>query len=271
RRNPGWAAALGTVFALLLVIAVGSALAAAWFAEERRKARLAEKEATEQREAAEENLGRAERAERDQRANLWQSSFSEAWARGYSHRSGQRFEGLAALRAAARIRRDGRLRDLASTALALEDVRPARAHPAFPRGVTWVTFDDAYRLYASLAEKGTLLVRRVADHRIVHRLPVQTTPEHVRFGPDGRLLGVSGNGLLTVWRLEDGRQIVRAPLGRPFSFAFRPDSRQVAIAAAGAISLFDLATGKQLKQFPLSAVAHWLAWTPDGRRLAVGH
>jgi hypothetical protein len=63
RRNPGWATALVSTAGLLLVIAVGSALAAVWFAEERSKARAAEKLATEERTVAEENLRRAEKAE----------------------------------------------------------------------------------------------------------------------------------------------------------------------------------------------------------------
>jgi tRNA A-37 threonylcarbamoyl transferase component Bud32 len=67
RRNPGWAMALASTAALLLVMAIGSTVAAAWFAEERSKARAAETQANEDRQAAEANQQRAEKAEEQAR------------------------------------------------------------------------------------------------------------------------------------------------------------------------------------------------------------
>jgi WD40 repeat protein len=307
RRNPGWAAMTASTAALLLLIAVSSVVAAAWFAQERRTAQRAQKEATEQRQAALDNLGRAEQAEHDQREKLWQSYVSEARARLFSRRPGQRFETLAALGQAARIRTDPLLRDLAIDALALPDVRLARDGEPFPPGSGAVVFDDAYRLYAADDPKGGALVRRVSDHQIVRRLEDRpTVVDRYTFSPDGRFLAVrTADGFLSVRRVEDGHSVLREKLGETPAHAFHPDGRQLAVAWGNAphpsqrvaraaegvlrgvvasrvgaldaltqgnlLATFDLTTGQEVSYFFLPAPAHRLALSPDGRRLAVGH
>jgi WD40 repeat protein/tRNA A-37 threonylcarbamoyl transferase component Bud32/Tfp pilus assembly protein PilF len=262
RRNPGWAATAAGAVGLLLLIAISSVVAAVWFAEERGKAVAAEKDANAQRQDAEANLKRAEQAERDR---------GEAWARRFGRRVGQRFQSLAALTEAARIRRDDRLRDLAIVALTLPDVRPAPDGEPFPPEIKGVTFDAGYRLYAEADTTG-IRVRRVADHQVVHSLK-DKLPAGGGFAlsPDGQFLAIFGpGGFLRVHRLQDGRLV---PLEKPspsMSYAFHPDGRQLAVAQGNLLAMYDLTTGKELKRWVLPARAYTLAFDPAGRRVAVG-
>jgi WD40 repeat protein/tetratricopeptide (TPR) repeat protein len=270
RRNPGWAATAASAVGLLLVIAISSVVAAVWFAEERTRAQRAEKEATAQHQKAEANLRRAVQAERDQRDKLWESYLSEARARRFSRRPGQRFLSLAALTEAAHIRRDDRLRDLAITALALPDVRPAQDGKPFPAEIKWVVFDAGYRLYAEGDARG-IRVRRVADHRIVQRVPVERAPESIALSPDGEFLAWNAPGVyLSIHRLKDGGRFLVQSASGPLAYAFRGDSRQLAVAGATGLGLYDLNTGRLLQRFPLPARAFSVAFDPGGRKVAVG-
>jgi serine/threonine-protein kinase len=93
RRNPGWAAMLAVVVGLLLVIAVGSSLLTL---------RLHGALATSQEQTKQANAQRrrAEGAERQANAELWDAYRAEAQAKRRTHAMGQRLESLAAIRKA---------------------------------------------------------------------------------------------------------------------------------------------------------------------------
>ena len=120
RRNPGLALVGATAALLLVTIAVGSVVTAARLDAELGRTRLAR--------AAERD------AKQDVLDKLWRSHFAEARAVRFSGRSGQRFDALEALAAAARIARQvgapeatfDELRNEAIACLALPDLRPAR-------------------------------------------------------------------------------------------------------------------------------------------------
>src|SRR5262249_46279971 len=89
RRNPALASLVGTVALLLLVVAIGSSISAAWLKKERDAAVDARKETTDANIAMKEKL--------------WQSLRDQARAGVLSRRRGQRFESLEAIRAATNL------------------------------------------------------------------------------------------------------------------------------------------------------------------------
>src|SRR5262249_37619078 len=51
-----------------------------------------------------------------------------------------------------------------------------------------------------------------------------------------------------------------------------PDSRRLAVGYAdGSISIQELASGQRLRMLPLGAIPDWIAFDPQGQRLAVSH
>jgi WD40 repeat protein/serine/threonine protein kinase len=109
------------------------------------------------------------------------------------------------------------------------------------------------------------------------------------FSPDGTRLAAAGErGTLTVWEVPSGRVLrtLRSPAGRGDPptrrghVVFGPRAGQLAIAdAGGTVTVWDLVTGREDFSFrtahattsdPSSRIRPTLAFSPDGRRLAVG-
>jgi len=116
-------------------------------------------------------LVKARAAERDGKKQLFDSLVSEARARRFSGRAGQRFETLDSIRKAVALAREldlppqtfDELRDLAISALTLADIRPIRDWQGWPPGSRDIAFDAAGERYARGDEQGRITVRRVRD------------------------------------------------------------------------------------------------------------
>jgi WD40 repeat protein len=251
RRNPVVAALTVGVVLLLAVL-----LAGALFSNARLK----------------EQLARAERAEKGETEKRWDSYLASAQASRSSGRAGRRFEGLDAVRQAAAIRPDLRLRNEAIALLTLADVRLAREiAQGYPPGSTALTFDPDFEHYARSDLQGNISIRRVADDREVMRLRVHGThPHHLTFSPGGRFLSASyhppGSGRIWDWRRQ---RVVLEEAGDDFS----PDGARLAVVRPdGWLSLFELPSGRIVKRLRIGPPSegqyrHW--FHPDGKLLAI--
>src|SRR5262249_42880880 len=184
-RNP-LAAALATwVVGLLLAATAGASLAAVSLGR--------------QRDEALDNLGRAERAERDATEKLLRATLARAQALRQGGQMGQRFESLALLQEVVGLARsldvlDERVLELRNEAvgcLALADLRVAREWRGPGARDWWMAFDPALEHYAYSDSQGNIQVLRTADHREVARLPGPGTDVRevvLRLGADGRFL-----------------------------------------------------------------------------------
>ena len=201
---------------------------------------------------------------------LFLALLNQARSGRYSRQMGQRLDSLAALEKAARIRPDERLRDEAIAALALPDIRRGTTLDAFPAGTKNVAFDGSYRSYARINAVGAISVHRIPGDAVIQSIPIASRAAYVSMSPDGRFLAtIDDNNAAQVWRVADGKPLLRNEPQSCSSVAFSPDSRRLAIASDDSILLVALGTGLQTNRWRLPAKAHALAFHPDNRRLAV--
>ena len=198
---------------------------------------------------------------------------NQARAGRFSRQMGQRLDSLAALARAARIRPDERLRDEAIAAMALPDVRRVPIRHSSPPGTAAVAYGGQYRLYARADTRGIISIRSIPDDREIRRIASGPHPgEYLYFSPDDRfLLGLGEGYTLRVWRVADGQRALRDDLRECRAHAFSPDGRRLAVGQQEWVLCFDLATGQEVKRWRLPARAHTLAFHPDDGRLAVGY
>jgi serine/threonine protein kinase/WD40 repeat protein len=257
RRNKGlaWAAAL-----VLFTLALGVA-GSTWQAV---RATLAERQTREERNAALD-------AKREATEKLWDSYLAHARASRWSGRPGRRFDGLEALRQAAAIRPDLRLRNEAIALLALPDMRITK-DLALPADTSGISLDPAFALFARSDGQGNLSVHRVADDGEVARLPGPGTHAfYVKLSPDGRFLAAMYHGGQAtpgrVWDVSARRVILLRPNVQ--SLEFSPDSRAVAATDSSGVHLYDLASAKEVKRIPVAAGWRGCNFHPGGRTIAI--
>ncbi|HVX59707.1 MAG TPA: serine/threonine-protein kinase [Pirellulales bacterium] len=224
-------------------------------------------------------LRQKEAALADAKDKMWLSLYEQARARRSTRQMGQRLKSLDALAKAAAVRTDERLRDEAIAAMALPDVlvRPDW-HARVPIGQAFC-LDARYRRLARVDDQGVISVRSFPDNCEIQSIvgvPIKSRPAWVgRFSPDGQYLATLelGNAPLRVWRVADGKAVLREELPPSLAIAFSPDSRQLAVGQQGWVIRFDLATGQELNrwQLPDKTPAYSLAFHPDKPRLAIGY
>ena len=162
-------------------------------------------------------------AQRDEaNRNLIQAYTNEAEARRHSRRVGQRFESLDAIARATRVARSVglteqqrlRLRNQAIAAMGLPDIRVEwQVEVAEPLRHGF-TVDPAFERYALKRDDGTVVVRRIADDRILLQLPGVPHRIHAavgKFSSNGRYLAMKSwdvHDTLQVWNLETRRLIL---------------------------------------------------------------
>jgi WD40 repeat protein/serine/threonine protein kinase len=263
RRNPAVATLSGSVALLVVLVAIGSSVAAVSLSA---------------------NLQRAEHAEREKTEKLLESYLNQARAGRRSGRSGRRFDSLAALTEAAKIARELEMPEDRSRELLLEmrnetiactavvDLRLGKQWDGLP---SWgaVVFDMNLQRYARGDAKGNISVRRVADDQELVRLPGAGAPSWAFiFSPDGQFLAaIYESGTFHIWDLNRGEPVVKVAAGACYAgLDFTLDSRSVAVGwGDSTIRLYDLPSGKEKKTVRQGDVPYSLAFHPNGRLLAV--
>jgi WD40 repeat protein len=146
------------------------------------------------------------------------------------------------------------------------------------------------QLLAAFAPDGRTLALGTGG-RSTNPYTSSTVPLHVWDG------GVMGDGLVRLWELTSGRERGQLSLGasssgvpivfdtgRPINpgwgtlnvanpltlLALSPDGRTLAAAVGGTLRLYDLDTNRELRRLDNVALTGGLAFSPDGRLLALG-
>jgi WD40 repeat protein len=247
----------GAVLILLLVVALGSTVAAYRFQRANRQIQKSKDDALEQ---------------------LWSSYLAEARARRSSGRSGQRFASLDAVKKAAALRATLEVRNEAIACLALSDVRPLKsAKFQWPGLEPKLRYDPALEQYAvDEGGEGTITVRRTADDAQLAVLRARGSVVNWidGFSPDGRYLAVTywstnAGDHTSVWDLQKQEVVLAALPGWAVNGAFSLDSRRYALSHPdGALSLYSLTGVEQPRRLALNRHFGRIAFSPDGRRLA---
>lgn len=256
RRNPIAAGLAAAFLALLLVSAIGSAVAALRISSARDRAVAAEKDGIEK---------------------LYGSYLDQARA---SRLAGKRFDSLAAADKAAQIHRSREARDATIAALTLVDVRPG-AQWNRPASLSMnAGFDWQLERYAVEEKTGQISVRRVSDQSEIVRLAGPDSPLGIvhDFSRDGRYLAAKFyDGTSWIWDLTTGRAVATLhgdPAWTNGDVAFTPDGGLLAFSRAqGGVAFYRL-DGSIAPLVPDwewddAPRCHQLSFDPTGERLAM--
>ncbi|HEV3164681.1 MAG TPA: protein kinase [Isosphaeraceae bacterium] len=218
-------------------------------------------------------LEAARQSEREATDQLFLALWNQARAGRFSRQMGQRLDSLAALDRAARIRPDVRLRDEAIAAMALPDLRRVPGWHSSPHANTAVAYGSQYRLYARADTRGIISILSIPNDQEIQRIAADPiSVQNLSFSPDDRfLLGFGEGSTLRVWGVADGQPVLRDEPRGCKGHAFSPDGRRLAVGQQERVLCFDLATGQEVKRWHLPARVHTLAFHPDSGKLAVGY
>ena len=274
RRNKTVLAVAGLVLFFLVLIAIGSLVAALQLDQTNTQLTTRNQELTKARQVAD--------------ARLYQANLERARAQRWSRHPGQRFVALEALSEAVsllpslaiseeeRASRRRSLRDETIACLMLVDVHPGREFVFNPPVDQSVVCDRQMTRYAVADQKGNIRVHRLADDEVVLRFPTFGLVSYqMEFSPNGRYLlakyDQNSRAQLHIFDLQEGRAVWTATdLPQGPSFAFSHDSRQVAVGQTDrSIHLIELQTGQEKQRLPAAEVAPGvLCFSPDGTMLA---
>jgi WD40 repeat protein len=199
---------------------------------------------------------------------------------------GQRFAGLKALKEAAALAREldmdesffQDLRNETIACLALADVNLVQQWDGCPAGFYDAAFDADLRRYARFDRKNNVEVRQVEDDRLLARLHNATAGARwASFSPGGSLLTVAyGGGSIEeithvqVWDWQRKEVVFQTLFPVRCLPCFSPDgSRLVVGARDGTVAVYRVDGWTEAARFKASVPALYLAWHPDGTRLAV--
>ncbi len=114
------------------------------------------------------------------------------------------------------------------------------------------------------------------DPGVDHVLFPAITSRGVQWSPDGKFLAaVTGKGTLKVWRVSDGEPVSgKIKCRRMLSIAWAPATAQgkqrvAAVGTGGGIIIFDPQTQETIQRIVQHGWKTGLAWSPDGKVLAV--
>jgi WD40 repeat protein len=223
---------------------------------------------------------RADRAEQQALERLGDSYLDQAKARRLSGLAGRRFDSLEALRKAAEIwpalgRSRLELRNEAIACLGLADFQTAKECKAPPPDTCLVAFEPSYEYFAYATTNGELSIRRVADGTEFRNFPGAGVPANgdLKFSPDGQLLGTfygEENLDLCVWDFRRRTVVLRTTGVRGRCLAFSADSRTLAVGQHdGPVLIYDLPSTRCIRRLECGRLPYSLAFSPDGRQLAL--
>jgi WD40 repeat protein len=262
KRNRLLAGVSAAAIVLLLMLSIGSTIAAA-------RLRILNQ--------------RAVAAEHQAREELRAASLSEAKATVKSGGLGQRFATLEALRRAAEVRLDADLRTQAFAALMLPDVkvdntwsdRHSRNSPA--------AFDSAVNRYVAETAPGLLSLRHAGNqHEIAKLSSPSENPRVLSIAPfstdDSKVAVRFANDVVRVYDAVSGRLLFEIG-GRPviasgrvfaYDFGFTPDGKELAVSVPeGGISFHDAADGHEVGRLAASLAPAAIAFSSDGKKIAL--
>jgi WD40 repeat protein len=255
RRHPALSASLGVALICLLALAIGGPLMAI-------------------------RLARAQAASQER---LREALLDRSRATRLAAQAGQRSEALASAVDAARIRPGLDARDEAIAALARPEVVPLRTWPLGECTDGALTFDPDADRFVVEVRPGALEVRRLSDGALVRSWSgtgekLWTEPA---LSPDGRrAVARDTKGNLVAWSddrdtpafVQPGRKYVLT--GRYTGYgqpdALSADGRLASALPGGGVALEDAGDGHELGRIATDAEATHVAFSPDGRLLAVG-
>jgi len=268
RRKPALATAITVGLALLLVIAIGSPIAAYRINAARNQEAILR--------------ARAEAAERASRQQLYTALLEQARATVQSGEMGQRVRALDAIRRAAAISNSAELRREVFAALALPDLRFDRELP-YGEEFTMRNMDPAFERIALGRGRGPIEIRSVPDDRLLATLAASTNlPVYVaEWSADGRFLAVKRDypvgGLRSdreIWELPvpgataDARRILLLRDVPRDAVTFHPRLDLIFVGRKAEAILRDLTTGDEIFRLRLPGAPSRLRFSPDGERFA---
>jgi hypothetical protein len=269
RRRQALSLATGAAVVFLLTLAIGGPLMALRLQRSQR--------------AAVASRTRAEKAEADTLERLRDSLLTRSRETRLAGGKGQRDEALAAATEAAQIRKGMDARNEAIAALARPEVVMAREFPIKndENGMLGIDLDNDR--YVLEAKPGQMELRRLSDNGLIQSLrgPPSKLWSLPVFSWDGRRMAARNEkGQEIVWSddtqepvlvLEDRMYVLTGRFaGYGLPEAFSPDGRtMVSALPAGGVS-FHSSDGKEFLRIPTTTPVTHLAYSPDGRWLAVG-
>jgi WD40 repeat protein/Tfp pilus assembly protein PilF/tRNA A-37 threonylcarbamoyl transferase component Bud32 len=202
----------------------------------------------------------------------------------FSHRVGQRYEGLEAVRQAVEIAERnnllsderGELRNIAIGCLALPDLRPVRSFGKWLPEDRFMAISPSLGLYALTLSDETIRVCRTSDDEELFRVRCEFGSQkniYPWFSPGGAFLAgyTENSDRLKIWRIDSGRPTLvlneEAAPGFRRGWDFTPDGKRVIFASGrkGELTAFDLRTGER-QELPHCGVApSRLRPSADGR------
>ncbi len=293
KRNPVVAALSCTLAAILVAVAVVSALVATWYggladhnatlAGDRQRA-LNDTQSAHQRTQAALTLEQEARREATQR--FYQSCLARARASRWSGRPGQRLDALGAITQAVELieplglgeaaRRD--LRDEVIGAMTLVDITAVETQRSLACRSGYVTLSRDCRLVA--VDTGLNLPIRIhtVEDPLTDLLQIPGGQQDygcfLALSPDSRYLLRTTAISSTVYLadLSTGKDILTmTDIGQLETIDFHPDGQQLAVGSRpGTVRFFALPSGAELRQFQIGQAVNVLKYSPDGHRLAIG-
>ena len=264
RRNRTVAALTVAVALLLVMGTVGSGVAALWLRRQRDDAVQARQDA--------DTAGRA------MKEKLWESLRDQARAGIFSRRRGQRFESLKAIREAVRLGRElglpaerfGVLRELATAALALPDVRMLRQWQGWTPDCRQLVCDGNLQRYARCDAAGNISVRRTDDDVEIARVTGYAGDQLLQLSPDGRYLVTHKGRSLLVWQVDTSSPVLLMKESQAVRADFTPDNRLMFYRPDGSVLIRDLSAADAAREITrLPGARGRIAVHPRGDRFAV--